>query len=209
MKFSVTAMIGVSAMINYLGFPAVVAQEGEFGCPPGLPCGTPDGLPPALEHVCDQYKGRDFGLCNAYCEAQDCESPDADKKSCDGLRAKFLSYTGETRFPCEPSRCPCWDSLESLYGESVLDTYVNYHFARIYYVLGIYSAEVDMSASVWDGNCAIGTAEEISLVLPITAEEEAGCKESIHSYVARNGVGSGSVDPCAPLPVTDLSLTCP
>ena len=35
---------------------------------------TPDGLTPSEETVCDRYEGNAFGLCNAYCEAMDCDS---------------------------------------------------------------------------------------------------------------------------------------
>ena len=33
--------------------------------------GTPDGMPPSQETVCDGLSGAAFGLCNAFCEAQD------------------------------------------------------------------------------------------------------------------------------------------
>jgi len=35
---------------------------------------TPDGQTPAEETVCDHESGAAFGLCNAYCEAMDCDS---------------------------------------------------------------------------------------------------------------------------------------
>ena len=35
--------------------------------------GTPDGQTPAQETMCDGLTGPAFGLCNAYCGAQDCE----------------------------------------------------------------------------------------------------------------------------------------
>ena len=35
---------------------------------------TPDGVTPAEETVCDGLSGAAFGLCNAYCEAMDCDS---------------------------------------------------------------------------------------------------------------------------------------
>ena len=36
--------------------------------------GTPDWMTPHQETVCDSETGAAFGLCNAYCEAMDCES---------------------------------------------------------------------------------------------------------------------------------------
>jgi len=40
---------------------------------------TPDAQTPAEEEACDKYKdeGARYGLCVAYCEAQDCESRQA------------------------------------------------------------------------------------------------------------------------------------
>jgi hypothetical protein len=46
---------------------AALAQTTEGGG------GTPDGQPPAFEDPCAGEEGRAFGLCNAYCEAMDCE----------------------------------------------------------------------------------------------------------------------------------------
>jgi len=37
---------------------------------------TPDETTPAEETVCDLYEGAAFGLCNAYCEAMDCDGLD-------------------------------------------------------------------------------------------------------------------------------------
>ena len=66
---------------------------------------TPDGLPPSVETVCDNETGAAFGLCNAYCEAMDCDSgaPQASQKACDKVRDNFVKQTGEAP-PCD---CPC------------------------------------------------------------------------------------------------------
>ena len=34
---------------------------------------TPDWMTPAVETICDNESGAAYGLCNAYCEAMDCE----------------------------------------------------------------------------------------------------------------------------------------
>ena len=34
---------------------------------------TPDGQTPATETACELESGAAFGLCNAYCEAMDCD----------------------------------------------------------------------------------------------------------------------------------------
>ncbi|MEE8525768.1 MAG: putative Ig domain-containing protein, partial [Thermoanaerobaculia bacterium] len=66
--------------------------------------GTPDGDPPADEDVCDVFRGVNgpaFGLCNAFCEAQDCDGPGFRETPCEQLRQNFIEQTGENRFPCE------------------------------------------------------------------------------------------------------------
>ena len=64
--------------------------------------GTPDESPPAEEQVCDDagLMGSAFGLCVAFCEANDCDQfPDS--KACGVLRANYARITGELGFPCE------------------------------------------------------------------------------------------------------------
>lgn len=58
---------------------------------------TPDGMTPAEETVCDIYEGDAFGLCNAYCEAMDCdyETPNASAQACGAVARNFLRATGE------------------------------------------------------------------------------------------------------------------
>ena len=63
---------------------------------------TPDGRTPAEESVCTDagLTGAAFGLCNAYCEAQDCDVHD--RPSCERLRKNFAKHTGTRVFPCDP-----------------------------------------------------------------------------------------------------------
>ncbi|CAB9498252.1 unknown protein [Seminavis robusta] len=165
--------------------------------------GTPDDLPPALETWCDQYHGRDYGVCNAYCEAQDCEGPNADKNSCDGLREKFLQSTGETRFPCEVSRCPCWDSIEDISGGT--------SFAGDVYstLVGYYSVNFDVGSAAIVLNICLGYNDDGSFSL--TGLEEAdivACTNDILTYAAANsGVGNNIKSSCTPYPAP--TTTCP
>src|SRR3954447_18878989 len=64
--------------------------------------GTPDTDPPAEETPCDSagLRGAAFGLCIAYCEANDCEIQ-PDKHACAVLRANYSRITGDDLFPCE------------------------------------------------------------------------------------------------------------
>lgn len=71
---------------------------------------TPDGMTPAEETVCDGFSGASFGLCNAYCEAMDCDSadPKASGRACERVLANFQKHAGEDAAPCGP--CPCLDA---------------------------------------------------------------------------------------------------
>lgn len=88
---------------------------------------TPDGETPANEGVCDELmygatKGL-YGLCVAFCEAQDCEfnveDPLAGFEECKPSSPKLLELyrkkmgAGDPDMPCvQQSECPCWgDSL--------------------------------------------------------------------------------------------------
>jgi hypothetical protein len=81
------------------GFAALLAAPGPsqaFGD------GTPDGAPPAEETLCEDagLLGAAFGLCVAFCEANDCDVfPDS--QACDVLRNNYAKITGELSFPCE------------------------------------------------------------------------------------------------------------
>jgi hypothetical protein len=62
--------------------------------------GTFDGNTPASESACDGLKGqRGYGLCVAYCEAQDCDVNS--QPSCAPLREDFQALTGRSSLPCD------------------------------------------------------------------------------------------------------------
>lgn len=73
---------------------------------------TPDGMPPSVETVCDNETGAAFGLCNAYCEAMDCDSPNhhASDNGCEHVKANFERKTGRP-LPCEV-QCPCFEQFD-------------------------------------------------------------------------------------------------
>ena len=75
---------------------------------------TPDGETPAEEDVCDGLSGAQYGLCNAYCEAMDCDSPEpnASDTACDRVLANFMDKADGENPPCtDPcaglGECPC------------------------------------------------------------------------------------------------------
>jgi hypothetical protein len=63
--------------------------------------------------ACDGETGAAYGLCNAYCEAMDCDSDNAQasETACAKVKDKFANITGRTSLPCEapPVTCPCND----------------------------------------------------------------------------------------------------
>ena len=86
--------------------------------------GTPDGETPANEGVCDDLMWATpglYGLCVAFCEAQDCE-PDfavADPfENCNPSNEKLLEIydrkkqPGDRDMPCVQDPCPCWSADE-------------------------------------------------------------------------------------------------
>lgn len=72
---------------------------------------TPDGETPAVEDVCSVagLTGALKGLCNAYCEAMDCDSndPRASARACERVRGNFLEASGDQEPPCVQVSCPC------------------------------------------------------------------------------------------------------
>ncbi|MDH3589936.1 MAG: thrombospondin type 3 repeat-containing protein [Gammaproteobacteria bacterium] len=72
----------------------------------GAAASTPDGETPAEEQICTDagLRGAAWGLCNAYCEAMDCDGePHASETACNRVLAKFLEKTDAGFLP------PCLD----------------------------------------------------------------------------------------------------
>jgi hypothetical protein len=79
-----------------VGLLALAPSPGAFAAGHG----TPDRLPPAVEEACTGMIGAAFGLCVAFCEANDCDLY-PDSQACDVLRENYSQITGEFTFPCE------------------------------------------------------------------------------------------------------------
>lgn len=77
---------------------------------------TPDGTTPANEGVCDVLQGGTgglYGLCVAYCEAQDLDTLDKQPPSLkilENYRKKMQA--GDIDMPCVKVSCPCWSDAE-------------------------------------------------------------------------------------------------
>lgn len=68
---------------------------------------TSDGETPAVESVCDGQEGALLGLCIAYCEAMDCDSPDttANPKACESVLANWARKADGAGIPCAGGDC--------------------------------------------------------------------------------------------------------
>lgn len=85
---------------------------------------TPDGQTPSEETICDVETGAAFGLCNAYCEAMDCDSPDtrANQRACDRVAQNFMDKT-DRMVTCEAALCrvDCQETLDTAMGVCASD----------------------------------------------------------------------------------------
>jgi len=79
---------------------------------------TPDGETPANEGVCDPLKADGitkglYGLCVAYCEAQDLDTVDKEPPSTKILENyNKKKAAGDPAMPCIQIACPCWSDAE-------------------------------------------------------------------------------------------------
>ncbi len=84
-----------------------------------VPAQTPDGQTPAEETVCSVvYSGAAFGLCNAYCEAMDCDcdgincTANANDTACGAVAERFTQISGDPIGPACGMACPCFFASE-------------------------------------------------------------------------------------------------
>lgn len=81
---------------------------------------TPDGVTPAEESICDillkeGHNENVWGICNAFCEAKDCDSQKIFDKSCSQLLKNFIKKTNnKIPLPCLPDNF-CTDHLGNYY----------------------------------------------------------------------------------------------
>ena len=87
---------------------------------------TPDGETPANEGVCDVLQGGSpglYGLCVAYCEAQDFDEIGDKETPNNKILANYRKKmrTGDLDMPCIRPVCPCWtdDEFRSLTDNAV------------------------------------------------------------------------------------------
>jgi hypothetical protein len=104
-KFRIAAVTAVAVLLAGGTFVSSVAIAS-----------TPDGETPANEGVCDTLHGGTsglYGLCVAYCEAQDLDSFDKNPPN-DRILANYRKKmnAGDPDMPCIQVPCPCWSAEE-------------------------------------------------------------------------------------------------
>ncbi|HKI04021.1 MAG TPA: hypothetical protein VKK31_18725 [Thermoanaerobaculia bacterium] len=157
---------------------------------------TPDGETPAEEAVCDNETGAAFGLCNAYCEAMDCESdaPQASDTACSKVRAKFQQTTGRD-LPCEQVTCPCAEVEGNFANVLAGNLSVNSCSRSFGNSEGIYLSTIRsplpivFSGSQPDQGSTCGTVGAgLGTPLPISAEQDQACRQLLEQYVTSHGL---------------------
>ena len=103
-------------------------------------------MPVLAQDACEGQTGAAFGLCNAYCEAMDCDSddPQASDQACVHVLDNFVKLTG-TEIP------PCSGGLPQQ-GESCVDSIPGYQFNQgegLPYGCDVYDTAMSCNSSVW------------------------------------------------------------
>jgi len=159
---------------------------------PSLALGTPDGQPPSEETVCDSLDGVLFGLCNAYCEAMDCDSPQpqASPTACSRVLDNFKKHSGGQIPPCVAT-CPCGAAIP-LFAAIVSGTVtVQQCFAdstsQVTNVVTTAGTFVLVNQSAAPPYCSANLTQ----FLQITPQEAAVCKQALQQAAAQQGVVCG------------------
>jgi hypothetical protein len=187
MRTLIKASLSLCLLLTFAG--AAAAQPW-----PDVTQGTPDGEPPSIETVCDGQTGAAFGLCNAYCEAMDCDSdaPQASQNACNKVRDKFTQITGEG-LPCDVV-CPCVAQypgfIETLNGEN------GTLLACFSGLLGPGSVTLQTSSGFFPQAAVFGPGggcgNALSFPLFITAEEALVCADLIRDKAEAAGLDCGT-----------------
>jgi hypothetical protein len=158
---------------------------------------TPDGETPAEETVCNNETGAAYGLCNAYCEAMDCdsESPQASDTACSRVQDKFQQITGRD-LPCEApvAACPCQDIPQwSAVLEGANFCYLDQFGIDLSFEPRDPSGALAEAAATFNflgEACAYfnSASPENNIILPLTAEQHSACFALEQAAAATRGL---------------------
>lgn len=144
----------VKTWVNILCTAGIIALAGFLPFGSSSIASTPDGETPANEGVCDPLKADGitkglYGLCVAYCEAQDLDllgdKDPPNTRILDNYNRKKTDT--DPGMPCIQSPCPCWSEeqlanisysggtpscfIDSNAGTAILENNTNAQIARI------------------------------------------------------------------------------
>ncbi len=157
---------------------------------------TPDGQTPANEGVCDSLQGGTpglYGLCVAYCEAQDFDTANVktpSKRILQNYRKKMRD--GDPDMPCLQTPCPCWsaDEMALLTPNSCV---VDEDVAQAVHLDIEADSLTSAGAIVTPGRerCQYTDSDSATIrVFSISAEEAAACYQSAKESCDTYGLGS-------------------
>ena len=175
---------------------------------------TPDGETPLNEGVCNDLVGTTpglYGLCVAFCEAQDCEAtydPATEtvtfdencRASSPKILANFNKRAGEggPHMPCvniTENECPCWTEVELDAIPHITNTVCNPPPASPYAQISTLSGSIAYGArtdSEGDGfTCNYGITNQVPRMMDIDSDQNATCFASIVAECADRGLLPG------------------
>jgi hypothetical protein len=177
---------------------------------------TPDGETPAEEDVCSTLAGGTpglYGLCTAYCEAQDADiaffSGDiliktSHQKLLDNYNRK--KQKGDPDMPCLRGSCPCFtaNDVAAIGGSHAsciisqshgLTRYLGYDENNCQGAATVQPGKVEGAASCMyrkdtpSGDIMRRCVKDLGIVVEgLTLEEEQACKDAVVAGAAQNGV---------------------
>lgn len=169
---------------------------------------TPDGLPPANEGVCDPLIGLTpglFGLCNAYCEAQDCDFVAAHSAQCLAPNPRILANYQRKQRPGDPdmpciqtvTACPCWTPAEIAAIDNGTDptstcttSGILTSISQIFPTTAVATVFGDPNDAGSPLTCSYFSFDGIDLItrtFDLTPEEAAACRQQIVDQAAAGG----------------------
>jgi len=182
--------------LSYLSFTASILMSFLFVTVVSAE-GTPDGYPPAKESICDFESGAAYGLCNAYCEAMDCDSdtPNANDSACQKVSGKFTQVTGRDvpcAVPCPVLGTPDGDftTFKRLISEPYLISRCALHPAwppQDGYIVYEDPLNFTPSAAIWYSGTTFWAGDDSGQV-PINDVQYEACRIKLNDAVNMSGV---------------------
>lgn len=140
-------------------------------------------MPVMAQDACEGQIGAAFGLCNAYCEAMDCDAddPEASDNACNSIYDEFVTRTGSPP-PCEVS-CPCFTLGDLQAGGPIDECGENLpgfpDLAGAFYTDGTAACSgINCAGASETASCAY-TGEGGSILFGISPEDDADCRTLI------------------------------